>query len=42
MAATKDFDTPDSRFYKAADTFFPSYSGIGLTFDDVTLATLLL
>ncbi|MBC8094724.1 MAG: IMP dehydrogenase, partial [Akkermansiaceae bacterium] len=40
MAATKDFDGPDSRFYKAANTFFPGYSGIGLTFDDVTLATL--
>ncbi|HYG24292.1 MAG TPA: IMP dehydrogenase [Verrucomicrobiae bacterium] len=39
MAASKDFDSVDSRFYKAADAFFPSYSGIGLTFDDITLAT---
>ncbi|HLP76744.1 MAG TPA: IMP dehydrogenase [Candidatus Paceibacterota bacterium] len=40
MAATKDFDSSDSKFYKPADAFFPGYSGIGLTFDDVTLATL--
>ena len=30
----------DSKFYKPADAFFPAYSSIGLTFDDVTLATL--
>src|SRR6185437_14478862 len=40
MAAHKDSDNFDSRFYKSADAFFPSYSGIGLTFDDITLATL--
>ncbi len=40
MAATKDSDNLDSKFYKAADAFFPAYSNIGLTFDDVTLATL--
>lgn len=36
MAATN----LDSQFYKSADAFFPAYSSIGLTFDDVTLATL--
>jgi IMP dehydrogenase len=40
MAAHKDSDNFDSQFYKSADAFFPSYSGIGLTFDDITLATL--
>jgi IMP dehydrogenase len=40
MAATKEIDRSDSRFYKPADAFFPAYSGLGLTFDDVTLATL--
>jgi IMP dehydrogenase len=40
MAATKETDGLDSRFYKAADAFFPAYSSIGLTFDDITLATL--
>src|SRR5689334_7187583 len=40
MAAIKETDGLDSRFYKAADGFFPAYSSIGLTFDDVTLATL--
>jgi IMP dehydrogenase len=40
MAATKDTDGSDSRFYKPADAFFPAFSNVGLTFDDVTLATL--
>src|SRR4051812_5201631 len=40
MAAHKETDGFDSKFYKAADAFFPAYSGIGLTFDDITLATL--
>src|SRR5690242_8799369 len=40
MAATKDSDSLDSKFYKAADAFFPAYNNVGLTFDDVTLATL--
>lgn len=31
---------PDSQFYQAADTFFPSHASLGLTFDDLTLATL--
>jgi IMP dehydrogenase len=30
----------DSQFYKNADAFFPAQSHIGLTFDDLTLATL--
>ncbi|MGN6643332.1 MAG: IMP dehydrogenase, partial [Verrucomicrobiota bacterium] len=40
MAAIKDPDSFDSKFYKAADALFPSYSRVGLTFDDITLATL--
>ncbi len=30
----------DDQFYQPADKFFPAHSGIGLTYDDVTLATL--
>ena len=30
----------DSQFYQSADTFFPAHRNIGLTFDDLTLATL--
>ncbi len=39
MAATRnsDFDSP---FYQPADEFFPANQNIGLTFDDITLATL--
>lgn len=40
MVATKEPDTLDSRFYKPADAFFTAYNNIGLTYDDVTLATL--
>src|SRR5215468_5558827 len=40
MAAIQDSDNLDSNFYKPADSFFPAYNNIGLTFDDVTLATL--
>src|SRR5205814_9806255 len=40
MAAIKEPDNLDSRFYKAPDSFFPAFSQIGLTYDDVTLATL--
>jgi IMP dehydrogenase len=36
-AATRNLD---SQFYQAADTFFPAHSHIGLTYDDLTLATL--
>jgi IMP dehydrogenase len=39
MAATKEPESLDSKFYKPADTFFPAYNNIGLTYDDVTLAT---
>jgi len=40
MAASKETESFDSRFYKSADAFFPTYHSIGLTFDDLTLATL--
>jgi IMP dehydrogenase len=39
MALSKEIETLDSKFYKTADDFFPTYSHLGLTFDDVTLAT---
>lgn len=39
MAAIKESESLDLKFYKPADLFFPAYSNIGLTFDDVTLAT---
>jgi IMP dehydrogenase len=40
MAAIKESELLDSRFYKPADAFFQAYTNIGLTYDDVTLATL--
>jgi len=40
MATDKESDNLDARFYKPADAFFTAYNNIGLTFDDVTLATL--
>jgi IMP dehydrogenase len=40
MADSREQHLVDDQFYKAAEGFFPSYSSIGLTFDDVTLATL--
>src|SRR6266496_5645339 len=40
MAAIKEPDNLDARFYKAAEAFFPAYHDLGLTYDDVTLATL--
>jgi IMP dehydrogenase len=40
MAAIKESDGLDAKFYKPADAFFSAYNNIGLTFDDVTLATL--
>src|SRR3954453_21035705 len=40
MAASKKCDGVDSIFHKSPEDFFPQYSNIGLTFDDVTLATL--
>src|SRR5947209_12586662 len=39
MAASKETESLDSKFYKPADAFFPAYNNIGLTYDDVTLAT---
>ncbi len=40
MAAIKETDSTDSSFYKPAEAFFSAHSHIGLTYDDVTLATL--
>jgi IMP dehydrogenase len=40
MAATQKPHPVDSQFYQAADEFFPGQSGLALTYDDVTLATL--
>ena len=40
MATHREPDQLDSKFYKPADAFFPAYSNLGLTYDDVTLATL--
>ena len=39
MAASKEPDDLDSKFFKPADAFFSAYSHLGLTYDDVTLAT---
>src|SRR5438270_7356678 len=40
MAVAQDFDNIDRQFYQTADAFFPSYRGLALTYDDITLATL--
>jgi len=40
MAAKPPTSSPDGAFYKPADTFFREHAGLGLTYDDVTLATL--
>ncbi len=40
MAANPPSSALDSAFYKPADTFFREHAGLGLTYDDVTLATL--
>jgi IMP dehydrogenase len=40
MAAKSPSPSLDSTFYKAADDFFREHAGMGLTYDDVTLATL--
>lgn len=40
MAAEQNSLDTDSQFYLPADTFFPRHADIGLTYDDVTLATL--
>src|SRR5271167_3563213 len=39
MAATRK-STFDDPFYQSADKFFPANNNLGLTFDDITLATL--
>src|SRR6202012_960383 len=39
MAATRN-SALDDTFYQKADAFFPANSRVGLTFDDITLATL--
>jgi IMP dehydrogenase len=39
MAANKEADSLDSKFYTSADTFFSAFNNTGLTYDDVTLAT---
>ncbi len=40
MALAREPENLDSKFYKTADDFFPAHNNIGLTFDDITLATL--
>ena len=40
MAAEQNPSDTDPQFYLPADTFFPRHADIGLTYDDVTLATL--
>lgn len=40
MVTSKEPDNLDSVYFKAADEFFSSRSDLGLTFDDVSLATL--
>ena len=39
MAAIKEPDDLDPKFFKPADAFFSAYGHLGLTYDDVTLAT---
>ena len=39
MAIVKEPDEHDSAFFKPADAFFSAYGHLGLTYDDVTLAT---
>jgi IMP dehydrogenase len=40
MATNKEPDHLDAKFYQPAEPFFAAFSHIGLTYDDVTLATL--
>src|SRR6516225_11598902 len=40
MAAARQSDNPDNPFYQPAEEFFPANNKLGLTFDDITLATL--
>jgi IMP dehydrogenase len=39
MATALEFTAEDQVFYQPAEVFFPAQGGLGLTFDDVTLAT---
>jgi IMP dehydrogenase len=39
MAVNKETEDFDSRFFKPAEAFFSAYMHLGLTYDDVTLAT---
>ncbi len=40
MGHAKQLNSVDQEFYQAADAFFTAHKAIGLTFDDLTLATL--
>src|SRR5260221_2639056 len=40
MAVAHDFERIDNEFYQGAEAFFRAYAHLGLTYDDVTLATL--
>jgi IMP dehydrogenase len=40
MAAARQSDNADNPFYQSAEEFFPANNKLGLTFDDITLATL--
>jgi len=40
MAANSPLSSLDGTFYKSADDFFREHASLGLTYDDVTLATL--
>jgi IMP dehydrogenase len=40
MAVKREVHDTDSQFYRTADDFFPAFNTTGLTYDDVTLATL--
>ncbi len=40
MAASKESEKLDSEFYRPAEAFFTAHNHLGLTYDDVTLATL--
>src|SRR6516225_3433082 len=40
MAAARQSDNPDNPFYQPAEEFFPANNKLGLTFDDITLATM--
>ncbi|MCP5517489.1 MAG: IMP dehydrogenase [Verrucomicrobiales bacterium] len=40
MASANRLTSIDEEFFRSAEVFFPAHSGLALTFDDVTLATL--